>query len=134
RLKSDPERYRRYVENGFKLPTSEDPRVLSGARWMRQFYLDELPQLWNLVRGDMALSGPRPIVLKELALFGEHVPALLGRGPGFFGEWTSRGRQRPPYPARLDIEMQYVNDPTVLRGLRILGRTMPVIWLGRGEG
>jgi lipopolysaccharide/colanic/teichoic acid biosynthesis glycosyltransferase len=134
RLQLDADLHRRYIENGYKLPTGADPRVIPGGAWLRRFYLDELPQLWNLVKGDMALVGPRPIVPQELDLFGENVPALLGRRPGIFGEWTSRGPRRPPYPERVMVEMEYVNDPSVRRGLRIIGRSLTVIWLGQGEG
>ena len=122
-----------YIESAldFKPPPARPSNEL---RALRRFYLDELPQLWNLVRGDLSLVGPRPIVPEELALFGDYVPALLSRRPGIFGEWTSRGPERPPYPERVAVEMEYVNDPSVRRGLRIIGRSLAVIWLGQGEG
>ena len=131
-LLSDPELSRRYVENGFKLPIAQDPRVLPGGAWMRRLYLDELPQLWNVIRGDMSLVGPRPVVARELDLFGDNVTALLERRPGVFGEWTSRGRRRPPYPERVRVEMEYVNDPSLRRTVRILVRSVGAVLKGQG--
>ena len=131
-LVADPELRCRYVENGFKLPSAQDPRVLPGGAWLRRLYVDELPQLWNVIRGDMSLVGPRPVVERELDLFGDDVTALLERRPGVFGEWTSRGRRRPPYPERVRVEMEYVNDPTLRRSLRILVRSVGAVLRGQG--
>jgi exopolysaccharide production protein ExoY len=134
RLAEDEELHRTYVAHGFKLPTDKDPRVLPVGRWLRRLHVDELPQLWNVIRGDMALVGPRPIVPNELDMFGEHALALLGRRPGVVGEWTSLGRRRPPYPERVAVEMAYVRDPSVTRSVRILLRTAGVLLVGQGEG
>jgi exopolysaccharide production protein ExoY len=132
RLRGDDELHQRYLRNGYKLPSSEDPRVLPAGRWLRRTYVDELPQLWNVLRGDMSLVGPRPLVPREVELFGEHAPVLLTRRPGVFGEWTSRGRARPPYPERVRVEMLYVNDPSVARSLRILLRSVWTVFWGQG--
>ena len=132
-LAADVTLQRRYVENGFKLPSAEDPRVLPGGQLLRCLYLDELPQLWNVVRGDMSLVGPRPVVPGELELFGADADALLERRPGVFGEWTSRGRRRPPYPERVCVEMEYVNDPSFMRSVRILIRSVEAVMEGQGE-
>jgi exopolysaccharide production protein ExoY len=133
RLAADAELRRRYVANGFKLPASEDPRLLPGGRWLRRLYLDELPQLWNVLRGDMALIGPRPLVPDEITQFGADAADLLAHRPGLFGEWTSRGRSRPPYPERVQVEMEWVADPSFARGARILARSVGAIMRGQGE-
>jgi len=133
RLLADGELHQRYVGNGFKLPTAQDPRVLPGGRWLRRLYLDELPQLWNVLRGDMSLVGPRPVVPGELELFGEHADGLLSRRPGLFGEWTSRGRRRPPYPERVRVEMELIDDPAVARTGRILARSLMTVLRGQGD-
>jgi exopolysaccharide production protein ExoY len=133
RLAEDEDLHRDYLAFGFKLPTASDPRVTPVGRWLRRLHLDELPQLWNVIRGDMSIVGPRPVVPNELELFGEHALALLGRRPGVFGEWTSRGRRRPPYPERVDVEMEYVNDPSLRRSVRILVRSVGVVLIGQGE-
>jgi lipopolysaccharide/colanic/teichoic acid biosynthesis glycosyltransferase len=133
RLHADPALYHRYVENGYKLPDAEDPRLIQGGRWLRSRYLDELPQLWNVLKGDMSLVGWRPVVPGEMDLFGEHAPTLLLRKPGLFGEWTSRGRRRPPYPERVSVEVELVRDPTLGRTARILGRSVAAVLAGMGE-
>jgi exopolysaccharide production protein ExoY len=133
RLERDPALHRRYLENGFKLPSSEDPRLIRGGQWLRARYVDELPQLWNVLRGDMSLVGWRPVVPRQMDLFGDHAATLMRRRPGLFGEWTSRGRGRPPYPERVALEVEYVNDPSLLRTARILFRSVGAVLSGQGE-
>jgi exopolysaccharide production protein ExoY len=134
RLHADDALHRRYLANGFKLPNAEDPRVIRGGRWLRSRYFDEIPQLWNVLKGDMSLVGWRPVVPAQMELFGEHASTLLKRRPGLFGEWTSRGRARPPYPERVSLEVEYVNDPSLLRTLRILLRSVRAVLSGQGAG
>jgi lipopolysaccharide/colanic/teichoic acid biosynthesis glycosyltransferase len=133
RLHTDPALHRRYLENGFKLPHSEDPRLIRGGRWLRSRYVDELPQLLNVLRGDMALIGWRPVVPSQMDLFGAHAATLMLRRPGLIGEWTSRGRARPPYPERVAVEVQLVLDPTIRRTARILVRSVGAVLAGQGE-
>lgn len=133
RLWADPDLHRRYIENGFKLPNSQDPRIIPGGAWLRRMYLDELPQLWNVIVGDMSLVGPRPIVEKEIEMFGPTASRLFARRPGVFGEWTSLGPNRPPYPQRVQVEMEYMDDPSLLRTLRILARSVATVIRGQGE-
>ena len=87
-LEEDPELKERYIRNGFKLPLDEDPRITPVGRWLRRSYVDELPQLINVLRGDMSLVGPRPVVQEELAEFGDDAQELLSHRPGIFGAWT----------------------------------------------
>lgn len=130
RLDERPELRRRYIENGYKLATPDDPRVTRVGRWLRRSYVDELPQLFNVFAGTMSLIGPRPIVPEELAEFGEDRDTLLWVKPGIFGEWTSRGPDRPVYPERARLELDYVRHRTLGRELRILARSIPVVLRG----
>jgi exopolysaccharide production protein ExoY len=123
----------RYVANGYKLPLRSDPRVTSVGRILRRTYIDELPQLFNVLGGTMSLIGPRPIVPSELSNYGRYGQELLRERPGIIGAWTSRGRARPPYPERARLELDYIRNRTLRRDLAILLRAFPVILRGQPE-
>ena len=125
---------RLHRRNGFKLPASRDPRIVRGGRWLRKSHLDELPQLFNVLAGDMSLVGPRPIVADELELFGRDARTLLSVRPGIFGAWTSLGRRRPPYPERARIEVDWVRRRSARRDVAILLRSVGVVLRGQQEG
>ncbi len=132
-LRRAPLLHRAYVENGFKLPNHTDPRITGVGRWLRRTYVDEIPQLFNVLAGSMALVGPRPIVAEELLHYGPDADVLLAAKPGIVGAWTSRGRERPDYPERARIELDYVRHRTPFRDLSILLRTVPVVLRGQDE-
>jgi lipopolysaccharide/colanic/teichoic acid biosynthesis glycosyltransferase len=119
--------------NGFKLPTSTDPRVGRWGGMLRRSYVDEIPQLFNVLAGDMSLVGPRPIVPDELELFGPDATLLLEVRPGVFGAWNSVGRERPPYPRRAEVELDYVRNRHWGRDLVILVRSVRAVWQGQGD-
>ena len=95
--------------------------------------MDELPQLVNVLLGDMSLLGPRPIVEKELENFGPDGLDLLLRRPGIFGAWNSMGRARPPYPERADLELRYVRERSLKWDLLILRRSVTAVLEGEAE-
>jgi lipopolysaccharide/colanic/teichoic acid biosynthesis glycosyltransferase len=121
-------------QNGFKLPASHDPRIVPGGRWLRKTHLDELPQLFNVLLGDMSLVGPRPIVAEELELFGDDAELLLSVRPGIFGAWTSMGRRRPAYPERALVEIEWVRTRSAWKDGLILLRSVGVVLRGQEEG
>jgi len=130
-LEADPLLRAAYFANGFKLPSDADRRVTRLGRFMRLTSLDELPQFWNVLRGDMALVGPRPIVDDELLNYPvRDRRVLLSLRPGITGAWAVGGRNRLPYPARAQVELDYVRRWTFGRDLSILGRTLGAV-LGR---
>ena len=131
RLEREPMLRDRYVRNGFKLPGNGDPRITGVGHVLRRTYIDELPQLFNVLQGSMSLVGPRPVVHDELHQFGRHRDELLRARPGVFGAWASRGRRRPPYPERARLELEYVRSRSVLRDLGILLRCVPVVLRGQ---
>ncbi|MGH7500870.1 MAG: sugar transferase [Longimicrobiales bacterium] len=122
-----------YVANGFKLPNGKDPRITREGRWLRRTYLDEVPQLFNVLDGSMSLIGPRPIVPDELIHYGGAADELLQTKPGIVGAWTSRGRGRPDYPERARLELDYVRNRSPLRDLAIVVRSIPVVLRGQGD-
>ena len=118
-------------QNGFKLPTEDDPRVTRVGRFLRKTHLDELPQLLNVLRGDMALVGPRPIVEEELELYGAGARQLQRVRPGIFGAWTALGHARPGYPRRCDVELNYVRDMSLQQDIELLLRNFFVVLKGQ---
>ena len=133
-LEREPQLKREYLANGFKLPNGRDPRITREGRWLRRTYIDEVPQLFNVFAGCMSLIGPRPIVPDELIHYGDAGHELLRMKPGIVGAWTSRGRQRPDYPERARLELEYVRSRTPMRDLAIFLRSIPVVLRGQGDG
>ena len=129
-LVKDPELKAKYKENGFKLRNGQDPRVTGVGRLLRDTYLDELPQLVNVIRGEMSLVGPRPIIQEELEWYGDDKAELLSVRPGVFGAWTGLGRSRTEYPKRTLAELQYIRDTSQLKDVRILVQHIPVLMRG----
>jgi exopolysaccharide production protein ExoY len=127
-LRSDPQLYRKYKENNFKLPEGEDNRVTKLGRLLRASSLDELPQLINVLRGEMSLVGPRPIVPEEIKEYGEYGSLLLMVKPGMTGNWQVNGRSRiVEYSQRVKLDMEYVRDQSLSADLRILVRTLGAV-------
>lgn len=126
-LRSDPEMYEAYRQNHFKIPDEYDPRVTRVGRFLRRTSLDELPQLWNILKGEMSLVGPRPVVEEELALYGDNKDLMLSVRPGLTGAWAVSGRQSVGYPERCELELGYVRDRTMLRDAQIILQTAAVV-------
>lgn len=112
-LKADKELYAKYVANDFKLPADEDPRITSIGKWLRRTSCDELPQFINILRGEMSIVGPRPIVPKELKEYGERAAKFLSVKPGAMGLWQATGRSNITYPERCDVELEYVDKASL---------------------
>ncbi len=109
-------------EEEFKL--EDDPRVTTLGRFLRKSSLDELPQLWNVIRGDMCLVGPRPITEDELAKYGHHAATLLSYRPGLSGSWQTDGRGDTTYPDRMWAELEYCRSASLAGDVRILLKTL----------
>jgi exopolysaccharide production protein ExoY len=114
----------------FKL--ANDPRVTPIGRWLRRSSLDELPQLINVLRGDMALVGPRPITLTELRLYGPARWQYLSVLPGMTGLWQVSGRNRVSYERRVQLDDEYVRNRSIWLDCRILVRTVLVVLTSDG--
>ena len=115
----------------FKL--RHDPRVTPLGRFLRKSSLDELPQLWNVLTGEMSLVGPRPIVLDELEKYGKDAGAYLACTPGITGLWQVSGRSDASYEGRVSLDAYYAREWSLLLDLRILLKTIPVVLRGRGS-
>ena len=109
-----------------------DPRLLKIGRLMRRLSLDELPQLWNVVIGDMALIGPRPIVEEENKRYGKYSHLLHTVKPGLTGLWQVSGRNLLTYHRRIAINLYYVKNRSWKLDLWILCKTFAAVIGGRG--
>ena len=127
RLQQDPALRAAYQSNDFKLPDAMDPRITRLGRWLRRSSLDELPQLWNVLVGEMALVGPRPLVADELAHYRGAVLELLSVRPGMTGAWAVSGRHTLAYPRRAVVELEYVRNRSLWGDARILWRTLRAV-------
>jgi exopolysaccharide biosynthesis polyprenyl glycosylphosphotransferase len=121
---------RQSFENGFKLKS--DPRITRVGRFLRRTSLDELPQLLNVLRGEMSLVGPRMIVPSEAGRYGKWQLNLLTVKPGITGPWQVRGRSDIPYEDRIRLNMQYIRNYSIWLDLEILLRTIPAVLGGQG--
>jgi exopolysaccharide production protein ExoY len=127
-LKANSELYRSYVENNYKLPKGEDPRVTFVGGFLRGLSLDEIPQLFNVLKGEMSLVGPRPVVPAEIEKYGDYASLLLSVQPGLTGQWQVSGRSDiADYARRVRIDMEYIRDQSIARDLQILFRTLPAV-------
>jgi lipopolysaccharide/colanic/teichoic acid biosynthesis glycosyltransferase len=105
----------------FKLKS--DPRVTKFGAWLRKYSLDELPQLWNVLRGQMSLVGPRMITAEELHKYGPHGQLLLTVKPGLTGYWQVRGRQDVSYERRVEMDIYYITHWNLYLDITILLQT-----------
>jgi len=128
-LETDPQA-RAEWQREFKL--KDDPRVTRVGRFLRRTSLDELPQLWNVVRGDMSLVGPRPIIDQELERYGADVDYYLMAKPGMTGLWQVSGRSNTDYATRVSLDVAYVKNWSLLRDITILFKTFKVVVYGSG--
>jgi exopolysaccharide biosynthesis polyprenyl glycosylphosphotransferase len=127
-LKSDPELYRRYVDSNYKLPKGKDPRITLLGHILRELSLDEIPQLINVLKGEMSLVGPRPVVPAEVEKYGDYASLLLSVQPGLTGQWQVSGRSDiADYARRVRLDMEYIRDQSIATDLQILFRTVPVV-------
>ena len=109
-----------------------DPRVTRVGARLRRFSLDELPQLLNVLMGQMSLVGPRPVPADEGTLFGADWPVVLSVRPGLTGLWAISGRSDVTYSERVALEVEYVNGCSIRSDLAIMARTIP--WVLEGQG
>ncbi|MBA3691760.1 MAG: sugar transferase [Actinobacteria bacterium] len=109
-----------------------DPRVTRVGRFLRRLSLDEIPQLINVLFGQMSLVGPRPVLSDEAPLFGGSLPLVLSVRPGLTGLWAVSGRSDLSYQERVALEATYVRECSLRGDLSIIARTIP--WVLKGGG
>ena len=110
----------------------DDPRVTAVGRWMRRFSLDEIPQLWNVLKGDMSLVGPRPPIPEEVASYHRWHRRRLSMKPGLTCLWQVSGRNQVDFDRWMQMDLQYIDNWSPSLDLKILLRTIPAVLSGRG--
>jgi exopolysaccharide production protein ExoY len=110
-----------------------DPRITSFGKFIRRTSLDELPQFWNVLRGDMSLIGPRPCMPSQKTLYGQHWSSYCAVRPGLTGLWQVSGRNRLTYEDRVRLDARYVQNWTLWLDIRILLKTVKVVLTGDGS-
>jgi lipopolysaccharide/colanic/teichoic acid biosynthesis glycosyltransferase len=128
--KDDPTLLARYRESNFKLQA--DPRTTRIGRWMRRKSLDELPQLFNTLVGQMSLVGPRPLLRRELPEYGPGISLYERVRPGISGLWQISGRSHTTFAERMSYDEWYIKNWTLWYDVVILLQTVWVLTKGQG--
>jgi exopolysaccharide biosynthesis polyprenyl glycosylphosphotransferase len=117
---------------GSMFKIADDPRITKFGGKLRRWSIDELPQLWNVLRGDMSLVGPRPLIPAEAAMISDEYSARFGMRPGITGPWQALGRSDIPFEDMSKLDYTYCRTWTMGEDLRILTRTLGAVAHGRG--
>ena len=112
--------------------SSRDPRRTTVGRFLRKFSIDELPQFYNVLRGDMSLVGPRPPLPQEVARYERWQRRRLSMKPGITCLWQVSGRNEVNFQDWMKLDLTYIDNWSLLLDLKILLKTVPVVILGRG--
>ncbi|ACK71789.1 Undecaprenyl-phosphate galactose phosphotransferase [Gloeothece citriformis PCC 7424] len=123
---------REEFEDNFKL--RDDPRITWIGKFLRLTSLDEFPQFWNVLMGDMSVVGPRPLVPEELYKYGNRIDKVLTIQPGITGLWQVSGRNDIPYPLRVQMDVYYVNSRNFFMDLWVMVKTIGVVIFPHNNG
>ena len=116
-----PEQMREYKEN-YKL--TNDPRITKVGKFLRKTSLDELPQLINIINGDLSIIGPRPVVADELENYGVNKDKFLSVTPGLTGYWAANGRSNTTYEQRMEMELYYIDNLSLKMDIKVFFKTI----------
>lgn len=119
-----PEQKEEFARN-FKL--ENDPRITKVGNFLRKSSLDELPQLLNILKGELSIVGPRPIVEKEIKNYGIYSEKLLTVKPGLTGNWQANGRSDTTYEERVEMDMQYIDNRSIWLDIKIIFKTFSAV-------
>lgn len=128
-LKSNEEARKEFEENQ-KL--QHDPRITKLGNFLRKTSLDELPQMLNILKGEMSFVGPRPVVKREIEKYGESKEKLLSVKPGLTGYWQVNGRSNTTYEERMNMELYYVDNCSLWLDIKIFFKTFIAVFKKEG--
>ncbi|WP_282433807.1 sugar transferase [Desulfosporosinus sp. I2] len=124
------EEINKVYHDNFKI--ENDPRITPIGKYLRKLSLDELPQFMNILKGDLSFVGPRPIVPSEITRYGAHGNVILRVKPGLTGLWQVSGRNDVSYEDRVQMDLYYIHNWSLVLDLKIIFQTIPVVLLGKG--
>ena len=116
-----PDQMKEYKEN-YKL--TNDPRITKVGKFLRKTSLDELPQLINIINGDLSIIGPRPVVADELEKYGTNKDKFLSVTPGLTGYWAANGRSNTTYEQRMEMELYYIDNLSLKMDIKVFFKTI----------
>ena len=122
--KFTPEQMKEYKEN-YKL--TNDPRITKVGKVLRKTSLDELPQLINIIKGELSIIGPRPVVQEELEKYGQNAQKFLSITPGLTGYWAANGRSCTSYEQRMEMELFYVDNLSFKMDMKVFFKTIGAV-------
>ena len=120
------------MQGGVIFKMKRDPRVTRTGRFIRRTSIDELPQLFNVLIGDMSLVGPRPPLPSEVAQYTLKDRGRLGAAPGITCIWQVSGRSEIPFPQQVEMDLDYIHRQSLTEDVRLLLKTVPALVRGRG--
>jgi len=118
--------------HGVTFKMKRDPRITPIGRWIRRFSVDELPQLWCVLTGQMTLVGPRPPIPSEVAQYSLRDRERLSVVPGLTCFWQVNGRSEIPFDQQVDMDIDYLHQRSVWTDIKLLFKTIPAVLFGRG--
>ena len=127
--KFTPEQMKEYKEN-YKL--KNDPRITKVGKFLRRTSLDELPQLINIMKGDLSIIGPRPVVADELKKYGVNIEKFLSVTPGLTGYWAANGRSCTSYEQRMQMELFYIDNISLKMDAKVFFETIGAVIKRKG--
>ncbi len=131
-LKENKDLYQKYLDNNYKLEQEEDPRITRLGRFLRKTSLDELPQLLNVIKGEMSLVGPRPVIQEELREYNDRLQDFLSVKPGVTGYWQICGRSEVGYPERAHLEFYYIDNQGAKMDSNVIFKTIILVISRKG--
>jgi exopolysaccharide biosynthesis polyprenyl glycosylphosphotransferase len=120
------------MAGGVLFKMKEDPRITFVGKYIRKYSIDELPQLWNVLKGDMALVGPRPSLPKEVAEYSAEDRQRLVVKPGLTCLWQVSGRSEINFSGQVQLDLDYIRSSSLLTDIKLLLKTIPAVLLGKG--
>ena len=111
---------------------TDDPRVTRVGRWLRKTSIDELPQFFNVLRGEMSLVGPRPPLPYEVEMYSSYDRLRLAGKPGLTGIWQVYGRSRVTFQSMVEMDIEYLQQQSLWKDLKLIVLTIPVMFLAHG--